>query len=69
MNGDERYEAWRRQRAEAPVPDGFADRVMERVMGREDRRPARIVPVLLMTTAGAAALVRVAAVLALLLME
>lgn len=31
------YEAWKRQRAEVPVPDEFADRVMASLHHREHR--------------------------------
>jgi hypothetical protein len=34
------YEAWKRRRAEAPVPDDFADRVMASLR-RPEQRPAR----------------------------
>jgi hypothetical protein len=40
------YEAWKRRRAEAPVPDGFADRVMASVYRREQRPAWRLVGVL-----------------------
>ena len=36
MEHDDHYEAWKRARADAAVPDGFADRVMAAV--REHRQ-------------------------------
>lgn len=51
------YEAWRDARAEAPVPDGFADRVVAWASGPE---PARRVPLTIAVAAGAAFLLRVA---------
>jgi hypothetical protein len=69
MSGSDSYEAWKRNRARDAVPDGFADRVLARIEDAETRRPARLVPILLLTTAGVAGLVRVAAVLALFLPE
>lgn len=39
MNDDERYHAWKRRHAEAPLPGDFADRVMAAVRGCERPRP------------------------------
>jgi hypothetical protein len=33
MNAEERYESWKRRRAEVPVPEEFADRVMAALKG------------------------------------
>ena len=41
MRHDDPYEAWKRARAGAEVPAGFADRVMAAVRARQARRPVR----------------------------
>jgi hypothetical protein len=68
MSGNDPFEAWKRERAAEPVPEGFADRVVSR-LDDAPRRPRRLLPIVLVTTAGLAGLARVAAVLALLLTE
>ncbi|MHC4472818.1 MAG: hypothetical protein ACYTDY_11025 [Planctomycetota bacterium] len=69
MSDDDRIETWKRARASEPAPDGFADRVMERLADPARRRRIGLTPVLLCATAGVAGLARVAAVLALFLTE
>ena len=65
MKPDEPYEAWKRDRAEAAVPDDFADRVMDAIKSSPGWRK-RTILALLTGAAGAAFLLRVAAVLSLL---
>jgi len=62
---DDGYESWKLDRAQAQVPDGFADRVM----ARAGRRGAGLLAILLCATAGVAAAARAAVVLALLVLE
>ena len=52
------YESWKEARAEGPVPEGFAGRVVARA---ERLAPARQVPLWIAAAAGAAFLIRVAA--------
>ena len=65
MSDHDPYEKWRRKRASEPVPDGFADRVMDRLATDGDPPSRMLVPILVCTTAAVAGLTRVAAVLAL----
>lgn len=51
------YEAWRQSKAEGPVPDGFADRLVARASGL---KPVGRVPFMIAVAAGAAFLLRVA---------
>jgi hypothetical protein len=44
MPDSDPYEAWKRWRAEAPVPDGFADRVMSSLRRQEQHPWRRLAP-------------------------
>lgn len=75
MPDSDLYEAWKRRRAEACVPDGFADKVMDSIL-RQQQTPSRFLQVLgglfrspvfrvgVCSLAGAAGLLRVLQVVA-----
>jgi hypothetical protein len=76
MRFDDPYQSWVRKHAQVPVPDGFADRVLERLYQRRDHawralllaallsRPGKVA---LWSLAGAACLVRLASIVTLFL--
>lgn len=47
MNEERWYEDWKRRRAQAPAPDGFAERVMVAVSAAEIERRSAVATVLL----------------------
>jgi hypothetical protein len=63
MNPDERIDRWARSRADASVPDGFADRVVAAATRRRRGVPAAAQAAALLA-AGALAALRIAAALA-----
>jgi hypothetical protein len=68
---DDPYEAWKRRRADVPVPDDFADRVLAALRRREGRAlfGSRAARVALCSLAGAVFLCRLLQFVVLFLIE
>jgi hypothetical protein len=69
MTPHDPYEAWKRRRADVPVPDDFADRVLAGLRRRHGRSllGARLARIGLGSLAGAVCLLRIVQILALFL--
>lgn len=64
MNPEDRIDEWARARADADVPDGFADRVLAAASVASEERTPRLVRAAALTLAAGAGLLRIAAALA-----
>lgn len=64
MNPEDRIDEWARARADAHVPDGFADRVVAAASAATEARTPRLLRAAALTLAAAGGLLRIAAALA-----